>query len=117
LEKQENISLCGLSGLGAMRGRSDKLGSLAKYAKGAKEEDQETFLGGLGAKIFLEVVLLNIVSVKTYAIIEGCVNSFCLSGNAPLRPAVGTGGGQGPFRGECDGLFQCLTEGLSGVIV
>ncbi len=87
LEKQENISLCGLSGLGAMRGRSDKLGSLAKYAKGAKEEDQETFLGGLGAKIFLEVVLLNIVSVKTYAKIEGCANSFCLSGNAPLRPA------------------------------
>jgi hypothetical protein len=39
----------------------------AKDAKDAKEEDQETFLcdlGGLGAKIFLEVVLLNILLVR-----------------------------------------------------
>ncbi len=94
--------------------------ALLHGAKGAKFGEIKKFLcdlGGLGAKIFLEVGLLNIVSVKTYAKIEGCANSFCLSGNAPLGPAGTTGGGQGSLRGECDGLFQCLTEGLSGVIV
>jgi len=65
-----------------------------------------SFGSGLGAKILVEFVLLNILSVKTYAKIEGCAISLCLSGNAPLCPAGSTGGGQGPFRGECDGLFQ-----------